>query len=61
MSKKYEQVLLEHINCVPFDPEALSYANWGKYVPHTFTNWREETLSWKKFVTFMLINQHFLS
>lgn len=46
---KYESVKLEHISCIPFDPAAPSYMGWGQYIPHTYTNWREETLSWKKF------------
>lgn len=48
MSEQNGQVLMEHIGCVPYDPEVFSYISWGQYIPHTYTNWREETLSWKK-------------
>lgn len=46
--KKYEPVMFEHISCVPYDPEVFSYVGWGQHIPHTYTNWRDETLSWKK-------------
>ena len=36
------------LECVPFDPQAKLYVSWPQYIPHTYTNWREETLSWKK-------------
>lgn len=45
---RQDAVVMEHMKCIPYDPEAFSYINWGEYCPHTYTNWREETLSWKK-------------
>jgi glycine cleavage system aminomethyltransferase T len=47
-NEESKQVLLPHLSCLPFDPNALSYVSWQQYIPHTHTNWREETLSWKK-------------
>ncbi|MGI6032239.1 MAG: hypothetical protein ACOX69_02325 [Coriobacteriales bacterium] len=46
--KSYEPVLMKHIPVVPFDPQVFSYASWGESIPMTYTNWREETLSWKE-------------
>jgi glycine cleavage system aminomethyltransferase T len=45
--EKNKPVALPHFPALPFDPDALSYVNWQQYLPHTHTDWREETLSWK--------------
>ena len=45
--KKNEPIMMKHLSCIPYDPEVFSFINWGEYCPHTYTNWREETLSWK--------------
>ncbi len=45
---KYTPVSLPVITNIPFDPWAFSYVRfYNQYIPHTYTNWREETLSWK--------------
>jgi glycine cleavage system aminomethyltransferase T len=44
---KYEQAFLPHLGYIPFDPAANRYVAYGQFTPHTYTNWRDETLSWK--------------
>ena len=48
MSAEVEPIMFPHLSCVPIDPEETGYINWGELVPYVYTNWREETLSWKK-------------
>ena len=43
-----QPVTMEFLSCIPYDPTVFSYVNWGQLVPYTYTNWREETLSWKE-------------
>jgi glycine cleavage system aminomethyltransferase T len=47
---EFNPVFLPHLQPLPHDPNALSYVFWNglAYIPHTHTNWKEETLSWKK-------------
>ncbi|MGI6229290.1 MAG: hypothetical protein ACOYJL_00070 [Tractidigestivibacter sp.] len=47
MSEGMDVVQFPHLSCVPIDPEETGYINWGELVPYVYTNWREETLSWK--------------
>lgn len=48
MSEEQEPVMFPHISCVPVDPEETGYINWGELVPYVYTNWRDETRSWKE-------------
>lgn len=44
---KTEAVMMKQMSCIPSDPNVFSWVGWGEYVAHTYTNWREETMSWK--------------
>lgn len=48
---KQEPEKMNHISCIPYDPRAFTYCkgilNENEYLPYTYTDWREETLSWK--------------
>lgn len=46
--RKYEPTMMKQMSCIPSDPNVFSWVSWGEYIAHTYTNWREETLSWKK-------------
>lgn len=47
MNTSQKPVTMTQLGCIPTDENVFSWVGWGEYLAHTYTNWREETLSWK--------------
>lgn len=46
--KKNEPVIMKHLGALPYDDDGMCYMDWGDGLyPYLYTDWREETMSWK--------------